>query len=218
MPVKPRSVTGADTNRIRLGKVKQKSLRILLTKRKLPKEAAEGFVREVNGAIVAAYDLWPVQSSPKEEFAWLERVQEKAEELRAALAVVDDLPSHIILDNEHLDAFGGRPLDDHLKSVIAYCKERTKDKPKPMRRGRTPQGTLAEDLARLWRKYFDNLPTFNCWEGARPTPFMEALGLILGEIEPDENYNDAALGKITERALADLHKQDEVEARSLSDR
>ncbi len=44
MPVKRRSVTHASTDRIPVGKRKQKALRILLTKEGLPKEAAEGFV------------------------------------------------------------------------------------------------------------------------------------------------------------------------------
>ena len=212
MPVKPRSVTGAGTDRIPLGEEEQEVLRILLTKSRLPKEAAEGFVREVNGAIVAAYDLWPVQSSAKEEFASLERVQEKAEALVDALGVVDDSLSRIVLHNEYLEAFGGRSLDDHLKSVIAYCKERTKEKPKPTRKGRTPQGTLAEDLARLWAKHFGQAPS--CYVSLYPasgdstcSPFIDTLRFILSKIEINKDYSDAALGKIAQRALADFRKQ-----------
>ena len=74
MPVKPTSVTSAGTDRIPLGGEEQEALRILLTKRG---EAAEGFVREANASIVAAYDLWRKLSSWREEIAWLEQVEKK---------------------------------------------------------------------------------------------------------------------------------------------
>jgi hypothetical protein len=187
------------------------------------KDGAEEFVRHVNGAVFTYYDLWPDLSSRKEECAWVELVQEKAGQLRGTLAIGDDF------HNEHLDAFGARSLADHLNRVLAYCtewmakqKEWTRKHPKKRWPRKAPGTMLAEELVERWLECFNVLPTSGGWAGAysdepSPTPFVEVLGFILREIEPDKDFKHATLAKITDRAVANLRKQREIGARFRKD-
>lgn len=233
---KPQSVTGMGVAASPLGREQQDELWDLLAKMGLKNDAAEHFVRGVNGAIVFAYDLNPKMSLRSQQIAWFNQVQKAVEKLQAALGVIPDSRSEKgILTrtavNEELESLnrfpGGRALDFILGCVVKRCKARKEKLGKPKRKGTvpTPRQVLANELASLWRLHFDKIPTCNSWEARNSTPFMEALDWILFKIDVDykmyytgytlnaDERQISALGQIAHRAIQDLHKRDETERR-----